>query len=120
MDADVIVVLKEGGVIILGLHRELFEQDGIFASISMWEQQVGASESLTCEAAASALEERMTTVEITAGTASARYGTHGVPDDGFSFEYGFSSQPPYWARAKARARCGCDVLSSSFHPRVPL
>ncbi|KAJ8582541.1 hypothetical protein M405DRAFT_830482 [Rhizopogon salebrosus TDB-379] len=91
----------------------------------MWAQHVSASESLTCEAAArydmdeapvvdvpgsetrdSALEERMTTVEI-------RFWTHGVPYDGFSFEYGFSSQPPYWARAKARAGCGCDVLPSS-------
>jgi hypothetical protein len=69
------------------------EQDGVFASISMRAQQVSASESLTCEAAAkydmdeapivdvpgletrdSALEERMTTVEITAGTTSARFG----------------------------------------------
>jgi hypothetical protein len=57
----------------------------------------------------SVLEERMTD---TAGTASARFWTHGVPYDGFP------SQPPYWARAKARAGCGCDVLSSSFHPRV--
>lgn len=41
-NADVIVVLKEGKIVEQGSHRELVEQDGLFAS--MWAQQVSASE----------------------------------------------------------------------------
>ena len=37
-----IVVLKEGGIVEQGSHRELVEQDGLFAS--MWAQQASASE----------------------------------------------------------------------------